>query len=184
MILSIVNGLCTNITLINLKEVWKPKNELEPCLKTWNQICKRNIGHLQATSNKKIQIPSNFNNLKSCSQTYMFWSSNAFMLTHAFNNSMVVKELGYTFVWVQISNLKTTSKFKRTNFDNSKKNYDIENVQYHEIAKAPKIKWFFFEKTPIIMGKKTLNKTLKTNSMGCYQKETQSWKWKKFGRKK
>jgi hypothetical protein len=33
-------------------------------------------------------------------------------------------------------------------------------------------------------GKKTLNETLKSNSMGCYQREAESWKGKKFRMKK
>jgi hypothetical protein len=37
-------------------------------------------------------------------------------------------------------NLKITSKFKKTNFDNSKRNNNIEKVQYYEITKASKNK--------------------------------------------
>ncbi len=33
-------------------------------------------------------------------------------------------------------------------------------------------------------GKKTLNETLKPNSMGCYQREIESWKGKKIRMKK
>jgi hypothetical protein len=79
----------------------------------------------------------------------------------------------HTFVWIQKWNFNIILKLKGRNFDNSKKNYNIENVQYEKFKNSIN-KWIFFEENNKNGKKKTLNETPKSNFMrvlpkGCTQ---------------